>query len=258
MKSEAGEQLRKALRRFMEMKHLTVAGWAREADLSEGTLRNFLAGTSDTLTHATLAALAGAARQPVSALLMPADVIDVEFEVSASAKKDPMERFTIYLPPDLRFPNVARFGAIIRDRSAEQLYLPGSIVICVNYYNCLEAGRGLRTGDHVLIAEDHGFLERRPHGFVEHRPEGNLKMTLNTDTRFTTIRTVSISRKTGKLWLSLPTGLDWLPEHMSPSLFFESLDDPPSPEMPKILLLGLIVASYSLEPLPPHDNATQG
>jgi hypothetical protein len=264
MKSEADDTLRNALRRFMEMKTLTVAGWAREAGLSEGTLRNFLAGKSDTLTHASLAALASAAKQPIWALLgegplanMPGNFIDIEFEVSASPKKGPMEKSTIYLPPDLRFPNVTRFGAIIRDRSAEQLYLPGSIVICVN---CVEAGRELRTGDHVLMTEDHAFIDRDSRRALEFGPGGLLNVTFDLENRFATIRTVSISVATGKVWFTVPTGFDWLPEHITPCFSIESMDGLPNQTFSAGGLLvetrirGLIVASYSLEPLAPHDN----
>jgi hypothetical protein len=54
---EQSDQLRAALRRFMKFKDFSVAERARQAGIPEGTLRNFLAGTSETLTHATLAAL---------------------------------------------------------------------------------------------------------------------------------------------------------------------------------------------------------
>src|SRR5690242_19212976 len=63
------EQHRKTLSKLMEQKRLTVSGWAKKAGLTEGTLRSFLAGRTQTLTHATMVALANGAQEPIVALL---------------------------------------------------------------------------------------------------------------------------------------------------------------------------------------------
>lgn len=55
-----GAALREALQDFMRKRDLTVNGWCAAAGLSEGTLRNFLAGASATMTYQSLVALARA------------------------------------------------------------------------------------------------------------------------------------------------------------------------------------------------------
>jgi hypothetical protein len=161
-KKEQSDQLRESLRRFMDFKDYSVAEWARNAKIAEGTLRNFLAGTSETLTHATLAALARAASQPIAAIIgeIPlegySDPIPVRYEVDATNISDsswmPQERrFEIYLPTDLRYPNIARFGALVKDNSAHEFYRSGSIVICVDY---VDIDRIPTDGDRVLLIEN--------------------------------------------------------------------------------------------------------
>lgn len=55
------EQKRQELRDFIEAKRLKVKPWAAKAGVSSGTIRNFLDGRSQTLTQATVDALAKAA-----------------------------------------------------------------------------------------------------------------------------------------------------------------------------------------------------
>src|SRR3982074_2257732 len=94
--------------------------------------------------QATLAALGGPASQPIAAIIgeIPlegySDPIPVRYEVDATNISDsswmPQERrFEIYLPRDLRYPNISRFGALVKDESAHEFYRSGSIVICVDY-----------------------------------------------------------------------------------------------------------------------------
>lgn len=77
VKDEAAESLRSALRSFMERRGLKAATWCKSAGIPEGTLRNFLTGRSNTLTHATLFALAMAQAVTVSELLGGGDPVDV-------------------------------------------------------------------------------------------------------------------------------------------------------------------------------------
>jgi SOS-response transcriptional repressor LexA len=51
---------RRDLQRFIEARKIKVARWAKEAGISEGTVRNFLTKRSATLTQATVDALAAA------------------------------------------------------------------------------------------------------------------------------------------------------------------------------------------------------
>lgn len=63
------ERRRMALRQFMKIHGLKVFPWARKAGISEGALRNFLNGKSNSLSTRTLDALAGAVGVSVSTLL---------------------------------------------------------------------------------------------------------------------------------------------------------------------------------------------
>ncbi|MCA0200922.1 MAG: helix-turn-helix domain-containing protein [Proteobacteria bacterium] len=51
---------RQDLQRFIAARKIKVARWAKEAGISEGTIRNFLTKRSETLTQATVDALAAA------------------------------------------------------------------------------------------------------------------------------------------------------------------------------------------------------
>lgn len=59
---------RRALRAFMQDRGLKVLPWCSAAGLSEGTLRNFLAGKSDSLSDRSYELLAEAANTPVAVL----------------------------------------------------------------------------------------------------------------------------------------------------------------------------------------------
>jgi len=69
MAETSAERRRGALRRFMDAQGLRPATWARQAGVSEGTLRNFLAGRSDSLSQATLEKLAAARGVSAAALI---------------------------------------------------------------------------------------------------------------------------------------------------------------------------------------------
>lgn len=62
------EQRRRVLREIMAADNLSVNGWAKAAGISEGTLRNFLNGDSESLSDRSYELLAAARGRPVSAL----------------------------------------------------------------------------------------------------------------------------------------------------------------------------------------------
>jgi SOS-response transcriptional repressor LexA len=62
------DRRRDDLQRFITERKIKVARWAREAGLSEGTIRNFLTKRSATLTQATADALAAAMGIPTSTI----------------------------------------------------------------------------------------------------------------------------------------------------------------------------------------------
>lgn len=65
----AADSERAALQRFIDARGLVRTDWARRANISEGTLRNFLARTSHSMSAATWKALAEAERVSVSEIL---------------------------------------------------------------------------------------------------------------------------------------------------------------------------------------------
>lgn len=67
------QQKREQLQRFISAKKLKVKPWAKAAGVSNGAVRNFLAGRSKTLTQATVDALAVAAGAEPSAIFPPLD-----------------------------------------------------------------------------------------------------------------------------------------------------------------------------------------
>ena len=270
MRDDSVDQLRRSLRRFMELANLTVAGWTREAGLSEGTLRNFLAGKSATLTHASLAALARASRQPVSALIGEAPLVGLfvepiavvhEVDVSPGTNTllmkmansiDAYLPLNIYLPPDLRFPGAERFGAVIRDDSASHLYSRGSIVICVDFVD-VDVDRRPATGDHVLVTE-------------RFRPTHEVELEAGLDEKcLVTIREVDVNKETGETWLTLPASYENLPRGVHPmvSLTGEIMRFEGERGFHHLTagvdttIEGLIVASYSLKATISHNNTTQ-
>lgn len=67
----SAEPTRRAIRRVMETRGLSVNGWTKRAGMRESTLRNFLNGASQSLTQRTLEQLASAENLPVAALTDP-------------------------------------------------------------------------------------------------------------------------------------------------------------------------------------------
>lgn len=137
------ERLRNSLSRLMKEKGFTVTGWAKKAGITEGTLRSFLGGRTQTLTHATLLALANGAQEPVMALLAGKSFwagttqVDVTAEVSAAETtqefihRTDKAKFRIQVP--LPSSDQEYFGALILDDSANELWRAGSILVCTDF-----------------------------------------------------------------------------------------------------------------------------
>jgi transcriptional regulator with XRE-family HTH domain len=143
MPTPASAILRDRLKRFGEHKGLTITGWCKLAGITEGTLRGFLNGRSQTLTHATLAALAAAAGEPIAALLAGRSAWGNTEEIEVTVKVDATERLdgSAHLPDDdkyrVRLPtyveNTDKFGAEISDDSANEFWPKRTILICVDF-----------------------------------------------------------------------------------------------------------------------------
>lgn len=156
---DGSEQLRSALRSIMADQKLSVSGWAKRAKIAEGTLRNFLAGTSATITVDTLIRLGNAVGvNPASLIgdapLETAGVVPVTLRVGYGWSWD--VEFTeppiyLQLPEDVRYsPSVPRMGARIVDWSAGRRYPMNAIVVYISYKN-LNARP--RSGDFVLVEQ---------------------------------------------------------------------------------------------------------
>ena len=75
-----------------------------------------------------------------------------------AAQWPPDEHFRIELPPDTRFPDVRRFGLIVRGPSMNLLYPHDSIVICAKYIDLDEQPK---HGQKVVVIrkDEHGLFE---------------------------------------------------------------------------------------------------
>jgi len=69
MNYKSPEEQRKALQEFMDKHNLRAYNWAKKANVSGGTLRNFLKGNTNSLTLKTLHKLANAANVTVAEML---------------------------------------------------------------------------------------------------------------------------------------------------------------------------------------------
>jgi lambda repressor-like predicted transcriptional regulator len=69
MENYNSDQRRTAIKLFMEKHGLKVAPWCAKAKLSEGTLRNFLKGMSNSLTDRTISKLAHAQNVTIAEIL---------------------------------------------------------------------------------------------------------------------------------------------------------------------------------------------
>ncbi len=94
----SSERLRASLDAILEARGLSASGWCIMAGLPESTLRNFLQKRSGTLTHATLASLADAIHEPVSALLGETD----QDEVSPGLNEDGQFVLRSHDPDEIR------------------------------------------------------------------------------------------------------------------------------------------------------------
>ena len=155
-------ELRAILRHHMAANDLTVNSWAKRANMPESTLRNFLAGRSETITYATLVALAKAIERNVVSLFASGtdeiEAIQVLHEVRSDHWSDHMfadheARFWINLPRDPRYPSVHKEGALVSDDSFDQHYPSGTIVVCADYG---DLKRLPHHGDRIVCVE-HGW-----------------------------------------------------------------------------------------------------
>lgn len=155
--------LRERLKQFIQRKGLTITGWCKRAGITEATLRGFLNGRSQTLTHATLAALATAAGEPIAALLKgrsawgETEMVELTLRIDATERKEG----DIHLPEDeqysLRVPCFAacveKFAALVSDESANEIWPKDSILICRDF-EWEGPGRSAKISDFIVLKEE--------------------------------------------------------------------------------------------------------
>lgn len=159
------EKNRQTLRDFMKANDLKMAPWARAAGVSEGALRNFLAGRSNSLNGETLTKLANAANAVISLQgavlkilakeenlqpsgLIPAKVIGYvqagNWGEAHEFLEEDQELFTV----DAEFKDENIYGLKVVGKSMDKEYKEGCILHCVDFdpYNDT-----LKHGDHVIV-----------------------------------------------------------------------------------------------------------
>lgn len=97
MPNWSGDATRDALRRFMRARDLKVLPWATRAGIRESTLRNFLAGRTDSLTQRTLAKLAAAERVSAAQMLEAPELTEPQRRAAEIAGRLPPEDLEAWL-----------------------------------------------------------------------------------------------------------------------------------------------------------------
>lgn len=95
------EARRQALRKFIAMRGLKVAPWAKKAGISEGTVRNFLTGATHSLTDQTIQKLAAAADAD------PADLFNPNPVPAGRPVKPALDAFAQHFPAASPAPTAA-------------------------------------------------------------------------------------------------------------------------------------------------------
>ncbi|WP_424138191.1 helix-turn-helix domain-containing protein [Roseomonas chloroacetimidivorans] len=247
MASDDADRLRSVLRSRMNDKNLSVTAWSQRAGLPESTLRNFFAGRSETLTYATLLALARAVDLQVSDLIDPATApqrIYIMNEAKADIWK-PSRHWEdvqpshgagwIEVPEDPRYPGVERQAISVGDDAFDEYFPPGSILI---YTRFKYVGRAPSVGDKVVCVE---LKDQKP---------GWFRIVDWTHTRIS-IR--EIVRSDGRDWLALRSRSPrWHQPIEVPNMNsrdWNDLDHEPHliEGQNVVLVAGLVIASYRPE-----------
>lgn len=88
MKKSIADQQRKALVKFMASRGLKQSSWCKKANISEGSLRNFLNGDSDSMQSNQLQMLAQAADTTIAEILgVPTGKVDSEDAILYALKE---------------------------------------------------------------------------------------------------------------------------------------------------------------------------
>lgn len=195
------EEARRALRRFMDARATNKLRWATSAGVSEGTLRNFLNGDSQSLTHKTLAKLARAERVSIAQMLGQEPLPDKAEGRSIDAQEVPLidyvqaGKWTEIGDLDLGGESLAKlytslpvsagaFGLYVLGRSMEAEFHDGDVVI-------IDPAVTPHPGDYVVAKrkedEEATFKRYRPRGKDVKRGEQIIELApLNQD--FPTLR----------------------------------------------------------------------
>lgn len=158
MSTSDADNLRQALQKHMAVRNVTVNFWSKQAGLTEGTLRNFLAGRSESLTTNTLGLLAKAAGLRIADFFPDQKIHDSQLNSlrsgSTELKKTDFE--TKFLE-DPRYPGANRFGVMSKTYSySAECKVNKTQISVLHQYG--EINRQPNIGDRVLCCEHGGVV----------------------------------------------------------------------------------------------------
>lgn len=164
------EKTRQNLRNIMKAKDIKyMANWAKKAGITEGTLRSFLEGRTDSMKISSYQKLAAAAGVSVSELLgevphlqneslhAKVELLTVRGIVQAGFwaeacewEVDDQYQMPFALSPNLKIQHKPEklFGLEMRGDSMNKDFEPGSVLICISVY---DDTRPLKDGDRVIV-----------------------------------------------------------------------------------------------------------
>lgn len=143
IQGSSADFLRRSLINTAKAHDITLNAWAKKASISEGTIRNFLKGKSDTLTVATLDKLCQSIGENVAALLggMPLrnknEVAPLKYEIDEEwSIRDEIDlswkQEEIYFPSSSRYSrNVPKFSSIVTGTTTRPSYPRNSYLVCM-------------------------------------------------------------------------------------------------------------------------------
>jgi transcriptional regulator with XRE-family HTH domain len=113
------DNLRNRIINFMKTNGLTAYSWSKKAGISEGTIRSFIAGRTNSLNSRTIIKLAAAANIPVISLLEEQEKYKLNVPVNNSnINKDLLQKSIIIVDKILKKKNIK-----ISDEERAKIYV---------------------------------------------------------------------------------------------------------------------------------------
>lgn len=168
----ANDLVRRALRNVMDVRKLNANKWAKLSGISEGTIRNFLSGRSETLTISTLDKLADAAGESFTSIMggQPITVSSEPARVTAYARESwekmpPLKDRFVRIPTLSNYPGwIEKFIAIAAENLPD--YPAESLLVYITFpYR--EEDSGTASGFKTIDFNDLRFRRWRRFLLVE-------------------------------------------------------------------------------------------